>query len=231
MGSAALFFALMPRAAILSDVNGELVNAFNTIRRHPRAVYSRATAISRTRGTYDSVRALDPRDLKQLDRAARFLFLNRNCFNGLYRTNVKGQFNVPYSPSGTGAFPSWEQFAAAAKVLRRALVVNQDFEQTIAERVREADFVYLDPPFAVDNRRVFRQYDPHTFGTDDLARLSRCLRDIDRKGAKFVLSYAASPEAREYFGEWSTRKVYTLRNIAGFAKHRRRAAELLFTNT
>lgn len=230
MGSASLFYATRPPTAILSDINEELVRAFLAVRDHPRAIYNRLHSIPRGKASYDSLRALDPETLAPLERAARFLFLNRFCFNGIYRTNTRGAFNVPFSPSGTGDIPSQEQLIAAANALRTATILCQDFASVIRRHVRKGDFVYLDPPYAVENRRVFKQYGPQVFGLEDLKHLRDTLQLINRRGAKFVLSYAASPEARNHFGEWESKKVFIQRNVSGFAKHRRMAAELIFTN-
>lgn len=230
MGSASLFYATKPRKAILSDLNQELVRTVISVRNHPRAVYNRLVAIPRGKDNYIRLRAVNPSSLEPLERAARFLFLNRYCFNGIYRTNSKGGFNVPYAPSKTGGLPSWPNFFAAARRLKSATILCGDFEKIIVPNVREGDFVYLDPPYAVENRRVFKQYGPQTFGLEDLKRLSRTVSRINRRGAKFVLSYAYSPEAIRLFQRWTARKVFTLRNVSGFAKHRRMAAELIVTN-
>ena len=88
----------------------------------------------------------------------------------------------------------------------------------------------MDPPYAVENRRIFSQYGPHTFGLQDLDRLSVLLTDLDSKGAYFLLSYALCNEASQLFKHWNTKNVFAQRNIAGFAKHRRQEAELLATN-
>ena len=92
------------------------------------------------------------------------------------------------------------------------------------------DLVYLDPPYAVGNRRIFRQYGPMSFGLNDLSRLAASLESLDRKGATFVVSYAVCPEALSIFSCWHIRRVFTQRNISGFAKHRRKAAELMISN-
>ena len=230
MGSASLFFATNPSAAILSDINQELVNAFVSVRDHPRAVHNRLISIPKGKRSYKKLRKLDLASLDPLDRAARFIFLNRYCFNGIYRTNINGVFNVPYAPSRTGSLPTWDVFWAAARPLKSAEIVCDDFQSVVNSYVRKGDFVYLDPPYAVENRRIFRQYGPQTFGLDDLKRMNETLGTIDKRGAKFVLSYAYSPEAIHYFQNWKRRKVFTQRNVSGFAKHRRMAAELIFTN-
>lgn len=230
MGSASLFYATKPSAAVLSDINQELVSTFIEVRDHPRAVYTRLLKIPKGKRSYKKLRATSPKELLSLDRAARFIFLNRYCFNGIYRTNKSGAFNVPYAHSGTGGIPNWEQFIASARCLQSAEIICDDFVSVVQRHVQEGDFIYLDPPYAVENRRIFRQYDPKTFGIEDLSRLSEAVKLIDDRKAKFVLSYAASPEARNYFSNWKRRKVFTQRNVSGFAKHRRMAAEWIFTN-
>jgi DNA adenine methylase len=161
--------------------------------------------------------------------AADFIYLNRYCFNGLYRTNQKGEFNVPYAPEKTGSLPSKEQLQAVAALLKRTTIKNTDFEKILA-RGRKGDFVYIDPPFAVENRRVFKQYGASVFGTSDLLRLKSSIAKLDKRGAKFLLSYAYCKEVMDLFSEWPHKKIYVQRNIAGFAMHRRKAAEVIFTN-
>jgi DNA adenine methylase len=179
---------------------------------------------------YLSLRATDPTPLPRFDRAVRFFYLNRFCFNGLYRTNRSGGFNVPYAATRTGGFPPVERFAECGRLLQRAKISHGDFEDTIRRHVGKDDFVYLDPPFAVSNRRLFRQYGPDTFGLDDLDRLRSALRLIDKRGATFVLSYADSPEARKYLSAWPYRRVFVQRNVAGFSADRRRSVELIASN-
>ena len=229
MGSAAFFYAINPSSAILSDINEDLVRTFVSVRDHPRAVYNRLLDIPRGKRSYNRVRKQSPTGLDPLDRAARFIFLNRFCFNGIYRTNAKGVFNVPYA-SLKQVIPPWDAFRAAAQPLKSAIIICADFEEVVSNNVREGDFVYLDPLYAVRNRRVFRQYDPQTFGLDDLNRMDQTLRLIDKRNAKFVLSYAYAPESIEYFQNWQRRKAFTQRNVSGFAEHRRMAAELIVTN-
>jgi DNA adenine methylase len=229
-GSAALFFALKPKRALLSDINSELIKTLTVVRDNPTAVYKHVSRYPVGQESFYRLRALDPTVLSPVERAARFLFLNRFCFNGLYRTNENGHFNVPYSSQKTGGIPPWEQFSQAAMLLKRAVLKCGDFESVLLSAVGMGDFVYLDPPYAVGNRRIFRQYGSHTFGLQDLNRLNAVLREIQTRGAHFVLSYAYCREAKETFADWTSRRVYAQRNISGFARHRRRAAELIVTN-
>lgn len=230
MGSACLFFAISPRKAILSDSNIELTNTFDQIRKHPERIYQALKRIPRDSESYYILRAKEVGSLNRFDRATRFLFLNRFCFNGLYRTNLKGQFNVPFSGSKTGDFPSWENFSSAAYMLRNVDLKCGDFSTIVSNEVKANDFVYLDPPYAVKNSKIFNQYGPQTFGLKDLERLKEVLHKIDSANARFLLSYANCKEAQEMFKEWPMVKVEVQRNIAGFAKHRRRESEILISN-
>lgn len=230
MGSACVFFSISPQRALLSDMNAELVGAFNAVRHDPAAVYSSLLSIPIGAESYYRIRKMDPISLNPTDRAARFLFLNRFCFNGLYRTNQKGEFNVPFASSKTGGFPSWDEFALAASRLKNAEIRCGDFASLVDNEVKKGDFVYLDPPYAVQNKKIFRQYGPQTFGLEDLDRLRNTLKRIDSRGALFLLSYANCDEAKDYFSDWSAIDVEVQRNIAGFARHRRMASEILVSN-
>ncbi len=230
MGSACVFFAISPSRALLSDLNKDLVDTFNEVRKNPNAVYSSVIKIPNNPDSYYSIRKQTPDSLSSTNRAARFLFLNRFCFNGLYRTNLKGEFNVPYAKSKTGGFPSEEEFIKAAYSLRNVDLRCGDFASIVSDEVRKGDFVYLDPPYAVQNKRIFNQYGPQTFGLNDLERLKDILIKIDSIGALFLLSYANSEGARHYFSNWPSTEVEVQRNIAGFAKHRRKASEILISN-
>lgn len=229
MGSAALFFSIEPSKAVLSDINPHLVETFCAVQNHPRAVYNRLNRLPLGEDAYYRLRQEDASLLPTLDRAARFVYLNRFCSNGLYRTNMQGKFNVPYASSKTGKLPALDDLYAAAKVLSCAQIRARDFEETLQD-VQAGDFVYMDPPYAVRNRRIFRQYGPDSFGTEDLARLAAALSDIDRSGATFLVSYAMCREALEAFKGWHVRRVYTQRSVAGFSRHRRKAVEILVSN-
>jgi DNA adenine methylase len=228
-GSACLFFDRQPDQAILADLNAELVAAYRAIRRDPHLVVDAFRRLPRGEKAYYRVRAINPMTLSDPELAGRFLYLNRYCFNGLYRTNLQGRFNVPYGPPKKPLSVFESNVIAAAKVLRNADLFTCDFEQTV-ERVEKGDFVYLDPPYVVDDRRVFAEYLPGSFSKSDLERLTDALADIDRRGATFLLSYADCREARHLVKQWRHRRVMTRRNIAGFSGARRRSYEVLASN-
>ncbi len=229
VGSAALFFAIEPDNAILSDINSDLVETLCAVRDHPRAVCNRLQRMPQGKDSYYRIREEDVSKWSPLDRAARFIYLNRFCFNGLYRTNNSGKFNVPYAASKTGQLPSQEVLYKAAKILSRAHIVSRDYQKTLQD-VQSGDFVYMDPPYAVQNSRIFYQYGPDCFGTDDLTRLASALPDIDRCGATFLVSYALCQEALDAFDGWHIHQVKTQRSVAGFSRHRREAIEILVSN-
>lgn len=228
-GSASLFFDLQPDAAILGDLNWELISALQALRQDPDLVLQCLCRMPVGRRSYHRIRAQDPIALSPAQVAARFLYLNRLCFNGLYRTNLRGRFNVPYGPPRNGARFDRQLIAAAAQALRNADLLNLDFEETL-ELAREGDFVFLDPPYAVDNRRVFTEYLPGSFNRRDLARLRSCLHALSKKGAGFVITYADSAESRKLLSPWGPQRIWVRRNIAGFAADRRGYYELLATN-
>lgn len=143
MGSAALFFSLRPRSGILSDLNAELVSTFQTIRSHPREVARLLGKLRNNEETYYEVRAQNSRRLSEASQAARFIYLNRFCFNGLYRTNTKGRFNVPYGRPKNDNRPTAVHLAACSEALANTDLVVGDFENVVASRVRSGDIVYL----------------------------------------------------------------------------------------
>ena len=230
VGSGAFFFSAAPDAAVLADLNGDLLRTYRAVRDDPDGVSDHLRTMRRGRKTYLRLRAQEPHRLSACRRAARFIYLNRYCFNGLYRTNMEGRFNVPYAPADSGQIPNQKQLVATAERLGKATLLHADFEHVVARQAQPGDFIYLDPPFAVANRRLFRQYNRMTFGFDDLQRLVNVLHCLDRLGAYFVLSYAVCSESLLAFRPWHVRRLLTQRNIAGFVAHRRLAAELLVTN-
>ena len=228
-GSAALFFRVQPERAVLGDINVGLIETYGVIRANPDAIHRAVTAIPRSEKRYYAERARNPQRLSRFNRAVRFFYLNRYCFNGIYRTNVNGEFNVPYAHQKPGIIPPIEHLRKCAILLNRARLCCTDFG-SILSSVRHGDFVYLDPPYAVASRRVFRQYDSREFTRNDLLRLGKHLHTMHDKGASFVLSYADCREARILGKPWYVRRVLVRRHVAGFGDARRSAFELLITN-
>jgi DNA adenine methylase len=228
-GSACLFFDIEPKEAILNDINGELITTYRALRADPSRVVERLLRFKRSESSYYRERAISPSTLSDTEVAARFLFLNRLCFNGIYRTNRAGSFNVPFAKPKNAIVFDLESFTQLGSLLGRATLLNADFEDVLKE-ANEGDFVYLDPPYALSKRRVFAEYHPDSFSTHDLERLRACLVDLDQRGAHFVISYADCPEGRLLVADWKSKRVRTRRNVAGFAGHRRDAYEIMASN-
>lgn len=152
-GSACLFFSLNPPRAILGDVNRELISTYLETKYRVAGVIKRLSNMRPNRRTYIRLRSFAPDDLGRAARAARFIYLNRYCFNGLYRTNQRGQFNVPYGGEKSGRLPSAEVLRQCSRRLKTARLIAGDFEQVLRLAVK-GDFVYMDPPYAVGARRV-----------------------------------------------------------------------------
>ena len=228
-GSARFFFRLEPPSALLGDLNADLISMYGAVKAYPTELYVALRQWENSKKDYYRARELDLDSLSEVDKAARFIYLNRFCFNGLYRTNKVGKFNVPYGGSKTGATPSQEELKATSRLLARVTLKCGDFETTLTG-VDDRDFIYLDPPFTTNGKRVFNDYGPQSFGSDDLCRLRRVLETLHGIGAAFLLSYADCPEGRELARNFKITEVTTKRNIAGFASRRRVTTELLVTN-
>jgi DNA adenine methylase len=232
VGSGQLFFNINAKKAIISDVNEDLINTYRQIQSAPETLHlaiSEFGPISQEK--YYEIRALDHTLLNVIDRAARFIYLNRYCFNGLYRTNKQGKFNVPYANNNkTGALVTKEALQACSEKLKNTIIIEGDFEGIVRNYVDNNSFVYLDPPYAISNKRVFKQYDPASFGLDDISRLKKLLQYIDKRKGDFLLSYAYTKDTVEHFEKWSRKRIIAQRNIAGFAENRKKSAELIATN-
>ncbi|MGH9496676.1 MAG: DNA adenine methylase [Candidatus Sulfotelmatobacter sp.] len=228
-GSACLFFALRPPRAILGDINGDLVDCYRALKADVEAVINLLTSFRCTEPEYYQVRNQDTCAETRERRAARFIYLNRLCFNGLYRTNRQGRFNVPYGGQKAGALPRPELLRECSRSLGHTKLHAGSFEKTLG-KVRRNDFVYIDPPYSIKARRVFNEYSNFGFGDEQLRNLRTHLLRMDRDGARFLVSYGVSHEAKELARGFDFREIVVQRQIAGFANKRRKSRELLITN-
>jgi DNA adenine methylase len=227
-GSACLFFELRPAAAILSDFNDELVLAYKVLKAHPKLLYRAVAQMPLSKAHYSQRRDAFPSNCDDLATTARFIYLNRNCFNGVYRTNRAGHFNVPRGKK-VGAIPSQTHFIKCANALKQAEIVSGDF-QSVLSRASAGDFVYLDPPYAKVGTRRRGEYGYSSFDIPDLKRLAQCLHDLDGKKATFLLSYADCEEVRELSNQWDKCNISVPRHVAGFQRHRAIVREILVSN-
>ena len=140
-GSACLFFSLNPTRAILGDVNHELIATYLEVKYRVDGVIRELAKLRLSREQYNTLRALSPCRLDASARAARFIYLNRFCFNGLYRTNLEGRFNVPFSGERCGALPSSDHLKQCSRTLRHARLINADFECVLSKAERGESIV------------------------------------------------------------------------------------------
>jgi DNA adenine methylase len=229
VGSGCLFFSLQPDQALLTDFNVELVNCYHVVRRAPIAIHNRCSKIDTSDICYKSVRSQNPSDLCVMDRAVRFLYLNSYCFNGVYRTNKQGQFNVPMGTKTKGV-PSLNCLIECSKSLKKATIRSQDFRETLAE-TRSGDFVYLDPPYSKPQSRNRGEYGVGSFGIDDEEELINELKRLSKNGVLFLLSYRATAAfLRRLDSKWNVQRLRVQRHIAGFNGFRKCAVEVFVRN-
>lgn len=221
LGSGAVYFAVRGRAAggcRLSDLNEELINIWSLVQTQPEQL---AIAIGRYQGRnseedYYTVRGSAPKG--RLERAARFFYLNQTAWNGLWRVNRWGVFNVPW-----GARPfrgiSGGELAAVARALGDARIENTDF-RTALTRAQAGDFVYLDPPYLpVSDTSKFSGYTGKRFRRADLAELAEATVELDRRGVHWIMSNRDSAEVRDLFSHGAIVRFTTRRSVA--AQNRR----------
>jgi DNA adenine methylase len=228
-GSASLFFNLAPTSAILGDINADLVTTYEQVKTNLPALILELHLLQKGEKYYNLLRKTNPSTLDPAKRAARFIYLNRFCFNGLYRTNLAGEFNVPYGGDRTGKIPSDDLLIKCSNCLQNARLLNCSFEK-ILELVIPGDFVYMDPPFSVVAHRVFREYDALLFSREQIDNLRNWMIKLNNKGITFLVSYAESEEGNFLGKDFYVKTVRVRRNIAGFAANRRHATELLISN-
>nr|WP_305038056.1 Dam family site-specific DNA-(adenine-N6)-methyltransferase [Neorhizobium galegae] len=190
LGSASIFFSLRPRVAFLSDANPRLIECYEQIRDESEAVQGLLTEHQRLHSTEHYYFVRSTKYETAAERAAQFLYLNRTCWNGLYRVNKRGEFNVPKGTKNSVVLPN-DDFFAVSKVLKVAKISCCDFETALAE-AKSDDLVYVDPPYTVQhNFNGFLKYNENIFSWSDQVRLRDAVIFAASKGARVVVSNAA----------------------------------------
>jgi DNA adenine methylase len=198
LGSGAVFFFLCPERAILADSNPELIDTYLAIKQNWRLVYRylRNHGQMHSRSYYYRIRDSKPRS--RASRAARFIYLNRTCWNGLYRVNRAGVFNVPIGTRSKVIFED-DRFDRVSDALQRAELHSSDFENVI-DMAKDGDFIFADPPYTIrHNNNAFIKYNEKLFSWQDQVRLLEALERAKDRGAKIVLTNANSEEVRKFY--------------------------------
>jgi DNA adenine methylase len=231
LGGGSLFFALQPKKAVLSDANEHLIRCYEFVRDQPELVASRLqrhadndseTHYYRIRDDYNN----SPFSAAQ---AARFIYLNKTCFNGIFRVNAKGKFNVPYGRKESPTIPTSKQLADIAVVLDKATLQAGPYERQLQNASR-GDFIYLDPPYPpLNGTAYFTHYTPDRFSLEDQNNLAEHVRGADAEGCLFMMSNADIPLIRKLYGKYNLVSLPVIRYLT-CKKIRHKVKELLITN-
>jgi DNA adenine methylase len=215
--------------AYLSDLNAELIEAYQQVRDDHESVAEALKGHANTAEHYYAVRAVVPDS--SAERAARFIYLNHTSYNGIYRVNLKGQYNVPFGHRAWGGIPSKELLSAVSLKLQGAVISVADFEAAIAH-VQTGDLVFLDPPYtAAHNNNGFVKYNQRLFSFEDQIRLSKMVDTVRESGAYYLLTNAAHESIATLFEKGDTRLELKRGNSVGGHKAKRGSAtEYVFTN-
>lgn len=227
LGSGAVFFRLMPRNALLADTNLRLIETFCAIRDdwHSVEMALQQHQEKHSKDYYYEVRSKNPKSASA--KAAQFIYLNRTCWNGLYRVNLEGRFNVPIGTK-TNVILDTDNFEKISKLLADTDIRCCDFEDSISD-AGEGDFVFADPPYTVKhNHNGFVKYNEALFSWDDQIRLKDCVADAVNRGARVVVTNAHHDCVKElYKGLGTFTKLSRASVISGDYRARGKYEELL----
>lgn len=231
LGSGAVFFSLKPKKAVLADANFRLIETYIAIKKDWTKVRTALLRHNRNHSKkyYYTERGCFRRSI--YERAAQFVYLNRTCWNGLYRVNLNGKFNVPIGTKDAVILET-DNFEATSKYLKNAKIVDSDFEPII-NQAQNGDFVFVDPPYTINhNLNGFLKYNEKIFSWDDQVRLRDCVFRAQERGVSIILTNANNPSIKELYEEFGKIKVLGRHSVlAGNAKYRRASSELAIMST
>ncbi len=239
IGGGAVFLALASqrprpfRRAVLADRNRQLIDLWTAVQQEVEAVVAALGELAERpldAPTYYSLRDLDPSAMSRPQAAARLLYLNRTCYNGLYRVNRSGRFNVPYGRYRRPRILDADNLRAVSQALQHARVLHADFEGVVA-RARPGSVVYFDPPYApISATARFTSYDAQPFGETEQVRLASLFRELGGRGVYALLSNSRVPETEKLYRDLP-RDVVTARRAINSRPDRRGPVEELLVRT
>jgi DNA adenine methylase len=234
VGGGALFFSRQPARALLCDINEDLVTTYKAVRDEVERVIPHLHRFSQAHGPehyYEIREQYNARNQRSnAQRAAMFIYLNKTCFNGLYRVNRRGQFNVPIGRYAKPAIADVPTLRAASARLQSADIRCASFETLLSE-ARPGDFVYMDPPYEPVSRTAnFTGYAQDGFSQDAQRRLRDVFRELDRRGAKLMLSNSDVPFIRDLYRGYQLDVVMAPRAVSCDASARGPVAEVVVRN-
>jgi DNA adenine methylase len=239
IGAGALLFHVQPKIAVVSDTNSELINCYEVVRDEVELLIEelRLHSSNNSEPYYYEIRDWDRNreqynHLPPIRRCSRIIYLNKTCYNGLFRVNSQGQFNVPFGKYKNPNILDDAVLRAVSGYLKSASVriKNLDFEDAVADTVK-GDFVYFDPPYdPVSDTASFTGYDVNGFNRDEQHRLQKVFEELDCKGCKVLQSNADTPFIEQLYSRYKIIRVEAARAINSNAAGRGKIGELLIKN-
>lgn len=230
VGGGAVFFNLQPDDGVLIDSNFELINFYQVVKNNLDEILQDLEKHKNEKDYYYKIRSLDPEQMGSIERASRFLFLNKTCFNGLWRVNKKGKFNVPFGRYKSPNFRDEENLSLVNIALQNAEIICDDFS-TVMEYTVPGAFVYLDPPYhPLSSTANFTSYTKDSFGEEDQRRLAKVFRELDAKNCNVMLSNSDTKFIRGLYKDYDIRVVFARRMINSKGTKRGPIKELVVRN-
>ena len=231
IGGGSVFFSLKTnQKSFISDSNKELINCYKAVKKNPEKILKILSRYKQTEEQYYSLR--NEKNGNEFIKAARFIHLNKTSFNGIYRVNLKGEYNVPYGKKNYDFNSLSTLINSASQQLINTSINNSDFNDSISN-IGQGDLVYLDPPYTIThNNNGFVRYNEKLFSYEDQLQLCQFIREIRYKGAYYILSNAHHPEVEKIYDQFND-NVYSLKRdsvVGGTKKSRGIYNEYLFTN-
>ncbi len=235
VGGGAVLFYLKPKFSIIIDINKELINCYNVIKDNVKELIELLKTHKNEKNYYYKIRTLD-RDkerfnkLSSIEKASRMIYLNRCCYNGLYRVNSKGQFNVPFGKYKNPNFCDEENLFAVSRALKDVEIIHGSFEICL-EHAQEDDFVYFDPPYhPISRTSSFTSYTKENFGKDSQQKLFDVFKKLDKRGCKLILSNSYNEYIQDLYKEYKIITLGARRAINCNAEKRGNIKVLLISN-
>lgn len=214
-GGGALFFALRPESAVIADSNPEIINMYEQVASNVDKVIERLKGYENERNAYYAVRDQSWEELPKFEAAARTLYLNHTCYNGLYRVNKSGKFNTPFGGYKKPNICDETALRTASEALRKAIIVCGDYQDVLREYAAEGDFVFLDPPYLpVTPSGDFKRYTKEQFHEDDHRVLAETIKDLEERGCRVVLTNSNHPVVMELYRDYPMTIVQTRRHVS-----------------
>lgn len=215
VGGGALFFELLPKKAVISDINFEIINAYHVIKNNLNELLKSLKKHKNIKEYFYKIRALNPNNLSLIERASRFIYLNKTCFNGLYRENSRGEFNVPFGNYKKPNILDKENLTKISEYLNsnQIKILCQDYKETVM-LAQKGDFIYFDPPYyPLNQTSSFTKYSKEDFNKEDQIELSEVFRQLDKKGCYVMLSNSNTEFIKSLYNDYNIKEIEALRAI------------------